>query len=103
MGARKQFVVSLTGIEQPEKLQGEKVTSDYFSTLGVEPIAGRTFFEDEDKPGGAKVALLSYALWQRRFGGSSDVLGRTIMLNGTPTTVVGIMPTDYRPNIELWL
>src|SRR5437660_4612639 len=64
MGARKQFVVSLTGIEQPEKLQGEKVTSDYFSTLGVEPIAGRTFFEDEDKPGGAKVALLSYALWQ---------------------------------------
>ena len=103
MGARKQVVVSLTGVEQPERLLGEKVTSDYFSTLGVEPIAGRTFFEEEDKPGGAKVALLSYAFWQRRFGGSSDVLGRTIMLNGSPTTVVGIMPNDYRPNIELWL
>jgi len=103
MGARKQIVVSLTGVEQPERLLGEKVTSDYFSTLGVEPIAGRTFFDEEDKPGGAKVALLSYAFWQRRFGGSSDVLGRTIMLNGSPTTVVGIMPNDYRPNIELWL
>jgi putative ABC transport system permease protein len=103
MGARKLFTVSLSGVEQPEKIQGEKVTSDYFSTLGVEPILGRTFAEDEDKPGGTKVTLLSYGLWQRRFGGSMDIVGQTVLLNGAPTTVVGIMPNDYRPNVELWI
>src|ERR1041384_979647 len=103
MGARRPFTVSLTGIEQPEKIQCEKITFDYFSTLGVEPILGRTFSEDEDKPGAAKVTLLSYGLWQRRFGGAADIVGRMIQLNGAPTTVVGIMPNDYRPNIELWI
>lgn len=103
MGARKLFTVSLTGIERPEKIQGERVTADYFSTLGVDPILGRTFSEDEVKPGGAKVALLSYGLWQRRFGASPNIVGQTVQLNGAPTTVVGIMPNDYRPNVELWL
>lgn len=103
MGARKPFAVSLTGIERPEKIQGERVTADYFSTLGVDPILGRTFSEDEVKPGGAKVALLSYGLWLRRFGAGPNIVGQTVQLNGAPTTVVGIMPNDYRPNIELWL
>jgi putative ABC transport system permease protein len=103
MGARKLFTVSLTGVEQPEKIQGEKITADYFSTLGVEPILGRTFADDEVKPGGVKVSLLSHGLWQRRFGGSPDIVGRIVHLNGAPTTVVGIMPNDYRPNVELWL
>lgn len=103
MGARKPFAVSLTGIEQPEKIQGERVTADYFSTLGVDPILGRTFSEDEVKPGAAKVTLLSYGLWQRRFGAGANIVGQTVQLNGAPTTVVGIMPNDYRPNIELWL
>lgn len=103
MGARKPFAVSLTGIERPEKIQGERVTADYFSTLGVDPILGRTFSEDEVKPGGAKVALLSYGLWQRRFGASPNIVGQTVQLNGAPTIVVGIMPNDYRPNVELWL
>lgn len=103
MAARRPFVVSLTGSDQPEKIQGERVTFDYFQTLGIDPLAGRTFTEDEDKPGGGRVVLLSKGLWQRRFGGSSDIIGRSLTLNGVPTTVIGIMPNDYRPNIELWL
>jgi putative ABC transport system permease protein len=103
MGARQGFVGNLTSSDQPEKIQGEKVTWDYFPTLGVSPIAGRGFSEDEDKPGAAPVILLSRGLWQRRFGGDLSIVGQTIPFNGQSATVIGIMPNDYRPNIEFWV
>ena len=103
LSGRQPFVANLTSSDQPEKIQGEKVTFDYFTTLGVTPLAGRTFTEAEDKPGGVPVILLSEGLWRRRFGGDSGIVGQTVPINGQPTTVIGIMPNDYRPNIEFWM
>ena len=103
LSARQPFVGNLTNSDRPEKLQGEKVTWDYFPTLGVSPIAGRLFTQDEDKPGGAQVVLLSEGLWRRRFGGDSAIVGQTIPMNGQNATVIGVMPNDYRPNIEFWM
>jgi putative ABC transport system permease protein len=103
LSARQGFTGNLTSSEQPEKIQGEKVTWDYFPTLGVAPLAGRAFTEDEDKPGGTPVILLSKGLWQRRFGGNPAIVGQPIPFNGQSATVIGIMPNDYRPNIEFWV
>src|SRR5579872_424372 len=64
----------------PEQVQGSSVTAGFFSTLQVSPIAGRTFVEGEDKPGNASLAVLSESIWRRRFGASSSVLGRTILV-----------------------
>ncbi len=102
IAARQGFAGNFTSSERPEKIQGEKVTWDYFPTLGVAPIAGRTFTQEEDKPGGPTVLLLSNGLWQRRFGGDPGIVGRTVPFNGQNATVIGIMPNDYRPNIEFW-
>jgi putative ABC transport system permease protein len=103
LSARSGFIANLTSSDQPEKIQGEKVTANYFETLGVAPLAGRTFSEQEDRPGGEPVILLSAGLWQRRFGGDPKIVGQTIPLNGQSATVIGIMPNDYRPNIEFWM
>jgi putative ABC transport system permease protein len=102
LAARQAFAGNLTSSERPEKIQGEKVTWDYFQTLGVTTIAGRTFTQEEDKPGAPTVLLLSKGLWQRRFGGDPGIVGKAIPFNGQNATVVGIMPNDYRPNIEFW-
>jgi putative ABC transport system permease protein len=103
LAARQPISMNLTSNDQPEKIQGEKVTAEYFQTLGINPVAGRGFLAEEDKPGGEPVVLLSHGLWQRRFGGDSKIIGQTITLNGQSTTVAGIMPNDYRPNIEFWV
>jgi predicted permease len=102
IAARQGYTANLTSSERPEKIQGEKVTWDYFTTLGVTPISGRTFTEDEDKPGARPVILLSQGLWQRRFGSDPNIVGQAVPINGQSATVIGIMPNDYRPNIELW-
>ena len=83
---------TLTGRGDPENLNGVRVTENFFRTLGVQPLLGRVFNPDEDRPGGANVALLSYAFWQKRFGGDQNILGQAITLNGTPFTVIGVMP-----------
>ncbi len=103
ISARQPFTGNLTSSDLPEKIQGEKVNWDYFQTLGLAPIAGRDFMQEEDKPGGPPVILLSKGLWQRRFAGDPGIIGQTIPINGQSTTVVGIMPNDYRPNIEFWV
>jgi predicted permease len=80
----------------PEQLFCEMVTGNYFQVLGVRPARGRFFGPDDDRvPGGSPVLVLSNSLWQRRFGGSPDVIGRTIALNGTPFTVVGVGPDGF--------
>ena len=86
---------SLTGGGEPEVIPGAVVTFNYFNVLGREPLHGRTFTAHEDTPGNNTVAILSYALWQRRFGGDPNVVGRSINLDSSPTTVVGIMPADF--------
>jgi putative ABC transport system permease protein len=103
MAARQPLTVNLTSGDKPEKIQGERISADYFQTLGIDPIAGRTFLAEEDRPGGERVVLLSYGLWQRRFGGDPKIIGQTVMMNGQSTTVTGVMPNDYRPNVEFWV
>ncbi|MFL6278205.1 MAG: ABC transporter permease [Blastocatellia bacterium] len=103
LSARQGFIANLTSSDQPERIQGEKATWDYFMTLGIAPLAGRTFTAEEDRPGGVPVILLSEGLWRRRFGSDAGIVGQTIPINGQSATVIGIMPNDYRPNIEFWM
>ena len=86
---------SLTGSGEPEVLPAAIVTYNYFDVLGRQPLHGRTFTAQEDTPGNNTVALLSYGLWQRRFGGNPNVVGQSINLDSNPMTVVGIMPADF--------
>jgi putative ABC transport system permease protein len=98
---------NLTGSGEPERLQGARATASVFSTLRVRPVIGRVYTEEEQLDAGkaSSVAVLSYGLWQRRFGGDPSVVGRTILLNGSPHQVVGVMGADFQyPNrdFELW-
>jgi putative ABC transport system permease protein len=82
----------LTGGPEPERLNGRQVTAGLFPTLGITPVLGRAFTPEEDRPGGDRVVLLSDGLWTRRFGRDPSVLGRSLVLNDEPYTVVGVMP-----------
>jgi predicted permease len=79
----------------PEQVKTIHVSENYFRLFAVSPILGRTFVHDEDTPNGPKVAVISNGLWKRRFGGDPGLLGRAMLLNGEPYTVVGIMGADY--------
>jgi putative ABC transport system permease protein len=97
---------NLTGDGEPENLEGRTVTGNFFNVLGVEPKLGRGFLSEEDQPGGAKVAVVSYGLWQRRFGGDPGLVGKEILLDGQKHTVVGVMPAGFQfldKEISLWL
>src|SRR4051794_21156956 len=83
---------TLTGRGDPENLNGVRVTENFFRALGVQPLFGRVFNPEEDRPGGANVAVLSHAFWQKRFGGDRNILGQAITLNGTPFTIIGVLP-----------
>jgi putative ABC transport system permease protein len=85
----------LTGSMEAVHVQAQAVTYTLFPTLGVQPLVGRTFSLTEDRPGGAKVAVLSYELWQSRFGGSPQTLGSVIRLNEQPYSIIGIMPAGF--------
>ena len=86
-----------TGDGDPEELLGARVSASYFDVLGIEPVLGRTFRREENVPGKERVLLLSHGLWQRRFGGSKDVLGRSLLLDGEPFEIVGVMPEAVYP------
>jgi len=88
--------LNLTSAGEPERVQGARVTADFFTLLGVQPILGRSFLSEEDRPGGRPVVLLSYELWQRRFGSDAKIVGSTVQLDGEPYTVVGITPAGFR-------
>src|SRR5258706_505739 len=83
---------------QTDRVFGLRVSKDYFRVLGIAPALGRTFLAEEDQPNGPSAVILSYGLWQRRVGGDSTVIGRTILLHGTPTTAAGgLSPTLPSP------
>jgi putative ABC transport system permease protein len=92
---------SLTGAGPPEQLRGEAVTWNLFETLGVQPALGRAFRPEEDRSGGARVVILTDGVWRRRFGTDPAILGKTIVLNGEPHEVVGVMPEKYQPVSQL--
>jgi len=79
---------------EPERLIGAVVTADYFQVFKVNPILGRVFTRDEDKPGGPSVIVISYSLWQRRYGGDRNIIGREVDLGGK-TTVIGVLPAGF--------
>jgi len=96
MGAAEFWTPNLTGIDKPEEVAGLHVTSEIFPVLGITPILGRTFTREEDQPGHDHEVVISYGFWQRHFGGSKDVVGRTIEFNAEPYTIVGVMPAGFR-------
>ena len=87
--------ITLTGAGEPERLNARWVTSGLFPLLDVKARLGRTFRDDEDRAGGAPAVVISYGLWQRRFGGATDVLNKSINLDSRPYTVVGVLPRAF--------
>lgn len=98
---------NLTGDNDPQYVRGEIVTEGYAAVLGVQPVLGREFtFDEASRTGSAPAAMLGYALWQSRYGGDPTIVGRTIQVNATPHTVVGILPRGFRGlsgNSDVWL
>ena len=85
----------LTGAGDPERLTAREVSASFFPALGVTPALGRNFSSDEDKPGANRTVILSYGLWQRRFGGNPNIIGQAITLNNQSYTVVGVLPQTF--------
>jgi putative ABC transport system permease protein len=96
MAAFRQEDYNLTGMGEPERLKAEMISADFFSVLGVKPVAGRLFLPEEDRVGAPPVALISGGLWKRKFGSSPDAIEKTLTLNGESYAVVGVIPADFR-------
>jgi putative ABC transport system permease protein len=98
--------LNLTGEGAPVAVSGQRVQTEFFAILGVPPLLGRGFAPEEGKPGQDAVAVLSYGLWQRRFGGDERVIGRSINVDGRATQVVGVMPSGFafpKSDAEIWV
>ena len=90
------FGATLTGLDEPEMLNGAAASYNAFDVIGIQPILGRGFRPEEDLPNASEfVVVLGYSFWQRRFGGEESVIGSTLTLDGNPATIVGIMPPDF--------
>jgi len=97
--------VALTGDFPPEVIKQARVSANFLSILGVEPLMGRSFTKEEDTPGGPPVVIISASIWQRRFGGDPRIIGKTINVAGFPHTVVGILPSAFEfpfAEADLW-
>ena len=96
------YVAATTGVgfnlssgSQPLRVRALRVSKDYFRVMGVQPMLGREFTQDEDRANGPNVAVLSYGLWKSEFGGDTGILGKSISLDSRPFTVVGVMPSGF--------
>jgi len=89
----------------PRRYTGAYVTDSFLRILGVAPILGRDLRPEDNAPGAEKVALIGYGIWQRDFGGTADIVGKALRINGTPATVIGVMPRGFAfpANEELWI
>lgn len=96
MEAVRGGAITLTGAGEPERLNVQMATAGLFPMLGINARLGRTFLQEEDRAGGTPVVLLSYGLWERRFGGLSDIIGKPINLDSNPYTVVGVLPPGFQ-------
>ncbi|HEX3532064.1 MAG TPA: ADOP family duplicated permease [Thermoanaerobaculia bacterium] len=94
---------SLTLGDRSDKVLGSLVSADFFAALGARPVLGRTFLPEEEQPGRDAVVVLGHGLWRSRFGGDPGVLGRRIVLDGVPHTVIGVLPADFRHPEPLYL
>jgi putative ABC transport system permease protein len=105
-GAYTSLQVNLAGQGEPEALRGEVMTADVLPLIGVKPVLGRWFSAEDDHPGAACTVLMSYSLWQARFGGSSAAIGKKVLLDDEPCTLIGVMPAGFafpRRQDEIWM
>src|SRR5215470_8655123 len=110
VAAQNRTLFNLSGTDEPERIQGAGVSTNFFSMLGIKPALGRDFLPEEDELKSGRVVILSQSLWRRRFNANPSLIGRTITLNDLSYTVVGILPSEFRfPQIydgdsgpELW-
>ncbi|MEX2300818.1 MAG: ABC transporter permease, partial [Bryobacterales bacterium] len=105
MAAYRGLSVNLVGQGQPERLEGVAVTADLLPMLGVQPVLGRLFTAEDDREGVAGTLLLSYVLWQMQFGGDAGVLGKKVLLDNAPYSVIGVLPRHFhfpRRDVEIW-
>jgi len=105
LAAYRSMSFTVTGGTQPEQVQGMIASANYFSLLGVAPIRGRAFQSDDGKAGAARVTVVSHDLWQTRYGGEANLIGRALTMNGESVTVIGIMPPGFslNPSTQIWL
>src|SRR5262245_41764477 len=94
VAATRGSAANITSAGPPEQILGRRVTANFFGVLDVKPLIGRTFTDEEDRTG-APVAVISFGLWQRRFGGSQSAVGSGMTMNGAARTVIGVMPADF--------
>ncbi len=105
LAAYSSIGVNVTGGSEPQRVRSTFATANIFSLLGVTPLLGRPFLPEEDTPGSDDVAVLSYGLWQRRFGGNPNIIGQVITINNQKCTIVGVMPSNFQfpsAETELW-
>jgi putative ABC transport system permease protein len=88
--------MNLTGQGEPARLQGARVSANLFPLLGIAPALGRNFLDEEDRPGGNRVAVLAHTLWQNRFGSDAGIVGQPVSLNDEVFTVIGVLPADFQ-------
>jgi len=104
----RSLLFTITGSGDAEQVHGSQVSGNFFRMLGVGPIIGRDFSSEDEKPGSEQVAILTYALWQRHYGGDSGVLGKSILLDEKPYTIIGILPRSFSlygvaPELDVWV
>ena len=101
----RDLAFNLAGPAEPERIAGALVSADFFRTLGIDPAIGRYFAEGEDRPGSDGVAVISHALWRRRFAAEHDVVGRSLMVDGRTLTVIGVAAAGFSfpERAEIWI
>ena len=105
LAAYRRGTFNLSGSFDAERLDGAYLTPEFLQVLGVQPVVGRAFTADEGRAGSDRVAIISDGLWKRRFAADPDIVGSTIVLDGAPHTLVGIMPPDFWfrvPGQDVW-
>jgi putative ABC transport system permease protein len=104
----RSLLFTITGSGDAEQVHGSQVSGNFFRMLGVGPVIGRDFSSEDEKPGSEQVAILTYALWQRHYGGDSGVIGKSILLDEKPYTIIGILPRAFSlfgvaPDLDVWV
>ncbi len=108
MGAAEYWTTTITGVDEPEKLYALRLTNEIFPMLGVRPVLGRVWTADEDATGREHEIVIGHGLWIRRFASDSSVLGKKVVLDGSPYTIIGVMPAGFSfapfwaTRAELW-
>ncbi len=100
MAVARPYSFSLTNLGEAEQIQGQFVTSDFFSILGVKPVMGRTFLRTDDQIGAPPVAMISAGFWKRKLSGTPDVIGKNLTLDGKEFTIVGVIPSNFDLKVD---